>query len=40
VLKAWSTYGGNEKYIQNFGQENLKGRGHWEEPSAYGKIIL
>jgi hypothetical protein len=33
-------HGGDEKFIQNFGWQNLKGRDHLEDLGIDGKIIL
>jgi hypothetical protein len=37
---TYRRYGRDEKYIQNFGGENLKGRDDSEEPGVADKIIL
>jgi hypothetical protein len=37
---AYSTYGGEERRIHGFDGENLKERGHLEDPGVDGRIIL
>jgi len=40
MCRACSTYGGEEMRIQGFGRENLRERGHLEDPDVDGRIIL
>jgi len=37
---ACSTYGGEERCIHGFGEENLKKRDHFGDPGIKGMIIL
>jgi hypothetical protein len=37
---AWSTYGGKERFIQDFGGGNLREGDHLGDPGIDGRIIL
>jgi hypothetical protein len=40
MCETFSTYGGEERYLQGFWWGNLKGRGHLEHTGVDGRIIL
>jgi hypothetical protein len=40
LMLTCSAYGGEEKYIHDFGGETLKKRGHFGDPGVDGRIIL